>query len=134
MLTTSSSTLCTHDQCASYLPGHLMHFIHADLVAREPALRPAIVSRVEGRELLLSHPITGATAHVWHHEVLDDVLVDGHEVLLHEGRHAVAVRGQLINVRLTGTLGPLEVGEVANRPTAYVIDIARGRGLDVRED
>lgn len=128
----SQPTPCPGGRCTNYRYGHMLHWLHADLAASQKfSWRPAIVSRIEGCELLLSHPRTGHSIVLWHHATLTDIVVVGQEVLVNEELSTLLVGGTIVNVQLTGTLGPVDVAELATPLAGYAIDLETGRGLGV---
>lgn len=128
----SQPTPCPGGRCTSYRYGHMLHWLHADLAAyRELSWRPAVVSRIEGCELLVSHPRTGHSVVLWHHAPLTDVVAVGQEVYVNEELPTLLVGETIVNVQLTGTLGPVDVDELTTPLASYGIDLASGRGVGI---
>jgi hypothetical protein len=114
--------------CGSYMPGHAMHVIHANRLARTPwGWRDATVLSVDGGLVRVAYLSEPGTAEMWHHRSLDDVLTVGTSVRVHERLHAIGGAFGWANVEVRSGLGPVPEPEQPAVWHAETVDAATRR-------
>jgi hypothetical protein len=120
-------------QCTLYAPGHLMHCIHANHLARDArGWRDGIVTAMDSGWIVISYISEEGSVSVWHHKSLSADLQIGSPVRVHEGLHALGIPSGWSNMAIAGGLGA--VAESArDAPDESVgrgvVDVVTGRAI-----
>ncbi|MDD9205893.1 hypothetical protein PU560_05340 [Georgenia sp. 10Sc9-8] len=130
----SRTTVCTRPgPCRVYLPGHLMHPIHARRLHATPwGWRDGTLRAVDGANAAVVDYLHGGSAELWHHLDLSVVVLPGTPVRLHERLHALQVGDVVLNVLLLSGLGAVPTPEGAasrGRGPVIAVDLQTGHGL-----
>ena len=135
---------CFENPIGDFGPGHLMHWIHAKLLGRNPhGWLDAVVRRVAvdptgtvlDLGLLDGERPEDTDVTVWHHQDLSGALGVGDPVRVHLALHALGWPGGWINVRVDhrpDSIDPalLRVVLTGSGPsTPAIVSVATGRGV-----
>ena len=130
--------VCDRAACASYRPGHLMHWIQAKLTARNPwGWRDVIVIAAEGRFIELRYLVEDVEFTAWHHDALG---LAPAEVLRVNQSHGMVLQGRFGQVYVAHD-SPLAAVPTPEHPELWaaeasvgVVDLGTGRGINIHRE
>ncbi len=93
----------TEGACQSYAPGHAMHFIHANHLARDShGWRDGVVTAMHPGWIDIDYICEEGSVSTWYHQDLSTELQVGSPIRVHERLHAIGMTSGWVNVSIRG--------------------------------